>query len=288
MKMKIEPRRTKFVLVLSILSIALISGTGLAQQHDRRPPVASSRPSMIDAFLDNPVDSTDELVAVLQKNKKLRQRYSKHFNIPEDRIIDFVKNTLIVDRIKKDRVVTNYCITKTGRVYALHQTFKKGTKVWALRDGTPILRWACANPLAKRLPIALTSRRPRLSPTPEVAGQRPRVAESAPDPVIPDVEAGVPVIAPQEPLLANVENLAAPANFTGAASAISGGITIPGRFPLLPLTAITLPLINSLTRPGNNVVTPVVPEPGTMLLMAASLPVIAAIRTRRRKISACS
>lgn len=283
--MSIEPRRVSFVLVLTILSAALIEGTGLAQQHGNKTQVASSRPSMIDAFLNTPVNSTDELVAVLKRDKRLRARYAKHFNMPEDRIIDFIKNALIVDHLRQDRIVSNYCVTKSGRVYALRQVFKKGTKVWALRDGTPILRWACANPLAKRLPMTMASRRPRLSPSPMIAGQKPRTIENPLVPEIPELSAANPVIVAQEPVVVNVENLATAADLTSITSTISGGIpiSIPGRIPILPLSAISVPIINTLSRPGGSTFVPVVPEPGTVWLLATGLPLLGLRRFRRPK-----
>ncbi|MDX1934135.1 MAG: DUF6777 domain-containing protein [Capsulimonadales bacterium] len=277
MKWKIEPGRARFVFVLTLLTAALIEGTGLAQQRDRPLRAAARRPSMIDAFLDRPVDSTDELVAVLRKDLRLRRRYARHFNLPEDRIVDFVRNALIVDYLKRDRVVTNYCVTGNGRIYPLRQVFKKGTKVWALRDGTPVLRWACANPLTKRLPMTLTSRRPTLSPIPEVGGRRPQIVETVPPPRLPEVAAATPTLPPNEPLEASTENLLSGPDLVGSSVVIVGGTPFPSRLPLAPLTLITLPIIGNLPHSGSGA-TPVIPEPGGIWLLLTGIPFLLARR----------
>ena len=127
-----------------VVSAATFGGTALADKHHY--------PNAPDSFLSYQVDSTSELVAALRSDQALRQRYARHFGIPEDKVVDFVKSALIPYTLPADRSVTVYGVTKSGRIYATRSRLRKGTKVWATRSGVPVLKWLCANPLTKTLP----------------------------------------------------------------------------------------------------------------------------------------
>jgi hypothetical protein len=79
-----------------------------------------------------------------------------------------------------------WCASKTGRLYVVHQHFQAGTRVFALRNGTPVMKWACGNPLVTMLPMPPVTktpiaRKPQL-PTDNVAPfNETIVSESTPE-----------------------------------------------------------------------------------------------------------
>lgn len=146
MRVFFDPRKAVMAtLVLAGSALAYLGSAELAAEIHRQPTGP-------DAFLNFQVDSTDELVAVLKKNPALRKRYARHFKVPEDRVIAFVKYALIPSRLPADHTTTVYGVTKSGSIYPVRHILKKGTKVWATRSAVAILKWQCANPVTTELP----------------------------------------------------------------------------------------------------------------------------------------
>jgi hypothetical protein len=245
-----RPQKLKIAFAATVIVAAGIEGTVLAQRHQ----VPAGR----DAFLNYQVDSTDELVSVLKKNKTLRQRYAKHFGIPEDRVIAFVKEALVPYRVPRSCVVTDHGVTKDGRIYPVKVTLKKGTKVWATRSGLPILKWACANPVAKSMPGTLMASRPRWTKAP-LGQPSMELASSVPSPILaPMPEAGVPSpeFATPETVAVDTSALTLPPALSGVGStsvpAVSaaplpggGGSGGPGIAPFLIPVAIAVAANNN-------------------------------------------
>ncbi len=106
-----------------------------------------------DRFLEGPALTTDGLVQAIRSNRVFRVSLAKHFGLSESRLISFIKDALVPFILPKDTVVSNYGITKSGLIYSKKMTLKKGTRVWATRDGKPILKWVCSNPLLAKAPV---------------------------------------------------------------------------------------------------------------------------------------
>jgi hypothetical protein len=271
------------VIASGIAGVGLLSGIVYAQKHHA--------PTGPDAFLHYQVDSTDELVEALRENPQLRRSYARQFGVPENRIIAFVKDALVPYRLPQSRVVTDYGITRSGRIYCVRERMRKGTKVWATRSGVPILKWACANPLTKVLPglqLAAAPRpvRPHTSlhaPTAvpvvkQVASSELPPAELNPVPVTPTIDTAA--IVPSIP----VTGVAA-----GSIPSIgpTGSTHIgPGPLPYLIPIAIIIGISSghgghSGTPPGGGGTGPAVPEPASLpLLFAAGLPALFCARRR--------
>jgi len=266
----------------AVIGAALFGGIVAAKKHHE--------PTGPDAFLHYQVDSTDELVTALRENEGLRRRYARHFGIPENRVVDFVKNALVPYRLPESRKVTVYGVTRSGMIYGVHTRLKKGTKVWATRSGVPVLRWACANPLIKVLPgtqLALAPRPTRPRPRPVVANV-PKLASAVSNELPP---APLPLTAPVAPPI-NTNALAAPMPpAIGVATAPAPAIAAvshggPGIGSILiPIGIIIGTTIGHTGGGGSNVTPPpvIIPEPGTLsLILGAALPAIG-ITTRRRR-----
>ena len=151
--------------------VSLLAASCLAQTRERTsaallrmPPVLGAFPQEPlrsprslhpgrDRFSPTPALSTRALVETLKTNKTFRKNLAKHFGIPEERVVDFVQDALVPWILPQDTRVINYGVRKTGRIYGKRITLKKGTRVWATRDGKPILKWDCSNPLLTKAPV---------------------------------------------------------------------------------------------------------------------------------------
>ncbi len=106
-----------------------------------------------DRFLNEPVLTTDALVESLKTNKTFRRNIAKHFRLPEERVVEFVQDALVPYILPRDTTVNNFGVTRRGMIYGKKMILKKGSRVWATRDGKPILKWICSNPLLTKIPI---------------------------------------------------------------------------------------------------------------------------------------
>ncbi|MBC8142179.1 MAG: hypothetical protein H7Y38_12145 [Armatimonadetes bacterium] len=109
-----------------------------------------------DAFAKHPsqANSPQAFAQFVSQNQSLSQRYSRHFNVPQDRLVSFFKTSLVAYKLPEARTLTTYGVTKSGAIYPVEITLPKGTPVWATREGVPVLKWNCSNPLASILPGA--------------------------------------------------------------------------------------------------------------------------------------
>lgn len=256
-------------------------------------------PNSPDSFLSYQVDSTSELVAALRSDQALRQRYARHFGIPEDKVIDFVKSALIPYKLPTDRSVTVYGVSKSGRIYATRTRLPKGTKVWATRSGVPVLKWLCANPLTKTLPgtkIA-KARSAKIKPKTKVAAAKP-LSPAAADVALPIAEEPMLSLPPVVSTALTTPNLPAPAPLSMTPSALvpPGPVVAKANYGLLfPVGLVLLSTLGN-GNGGNGiggVVSPVgppvaigaeAPEPGSLaLVLAAGIPVAGALYRRRRR-----
>ncbi len=268
---------------LAAASVTALSASGGAAAWAQKPQAARHartqtathvrNPAGRDAFYTVQSNSTAQLAAAVKKDARLRRLYAKHFGVPESQIADYVQNALVLYTLPEAQSVTTYGVTKTGRIYPVKQTLKKGSKVWATRSRMPILKWACSNPLTRKLPGTTFASPPRITPAVEAAR---RVAS-------------LPATAVETPEFAPVGALAIPTAITAtgggggvmAPAIISGGragFPIAAFLPVAGLIAIT-------SKGGDNITPPpvtAIPEPGTLALALVAVPFAGALLRKRR------
>ncbi len=125
----------------------------VAKAPTGKPAMPTQRvPTPPDSFLRYKVYNTAQLIAQVQADPKVRQVFARHFNVPESRVVSYMRANLVESYVPRTGRYTVYCVRRNGKIYSVRQTFRKGTKVFSLRNGQPVMKWVCGNPLSKYLP----------------------------------------------------------------------------------------------------------------------------------------
>lgn len=117
---------------------------------------AGLRTTPPDSFLVYKVYSIDQLIDEVRSNPRIQNVYARHFHVPQSRVVEYMQANLVESYIPETRDYTCYCVRGNGLIYPIKQRFTQGTKVFALRNGEPVLKWVCGNPLSKFLPAVET------------------------------------------------------------------------------------------------------------------------------------
>jgi hypothetical protein len=229
-----------------------------------------------DSFLPYRAYTVDDLVAQVRNDDIVRQRLAKHFHVSQAELVAYLRDNIKVVTFSSSGWKPVYGVDRTGRIYRARDYFYRGGKVFGLSDGTPLLKYACGNPLVTTLP-------PRKKPVPVA---RPRVelrppqpySEVVETPVAPTVEvpAPIPVQSPEENILVAALPVApiievAPTVVGSRAAAL----------PLWPLAGGIIPFLHHHEQPHPT--PPVIPEPTSLLLFATGLVVVGGMLIRRRR-----
>ena len=259
-------------LALSAVSLAQTETSPVLLSNSSAPTFTSQRVAPgPDRFSNTPALTTEGLVENLKTNKSFRTNLAKHFGVPEDRVVEFVQDALIPQTLAKDTRVMNYGVTKAGKIYGKSATLKKGTRVWATRDGQPILKWNCSNPLLPKAPVL----RQRPTPTSVSIDRGKGVLDPGASVLAPmGVEAPVGITlamdTPGEPeVLVTIPTPGPPAPLALRTNIARTGL------PLLPLAGAVGLVVRSQGTPRNTV-----PEPGTLALIALGSASLLALRRR--------
>ena len=156
---------------------------------------SSVRPTPPDSYLQYKVYSVHELVKQVSGNPRLIHIYAKTFNKPDNYVLHYISNYVQESYIPETAYYTVYCVRKNGLIYPTKQRMIKGTKVFALRNGTPVMKWLCGNPLSNFLPVVYKAK-----PLPAVVHTKDVVNILPTEPEQEVVPAEVPVVAPATPV----------------------------------------------------------------------------------------
>jgi hypothetical protein len=216
------------------------------------------------AFIRRPVKSIDDLIVHAQSDKVVMERFTRHFRMKPDQVVQYFKS-LHLAKIGHDGVYLVYNVRSDNIIRGRHFNLKKGTLVFADRNGRPILKKECANPMWMGLPpmVAQTPVAPRANPREGLEGD----VSSTEDLVI--MEPGIMPVPPE----AIVAGPIIPPAVQGVA--ISNG----GNFGFLPFLFLGGGAAKLLIFKEDEDHPPV-PEPATLLVTGAGL---AALVAKRRK-----
>jgi|GEM_PF-3352881 len=153
-----------------------------------------------DSFMKEQYTTKAELMTGLRDHPAILKAMAECFGTNPDALYRYVEKNVSLGRLAKSGMYPVWGLRAHRKVYLLHRHFKKGEPVWMLADGTPILRWRCANPMATSLP-AMTASETAPPPPPEPVVTPP--PPKPPEPVAPPVEPPAPpVVAPPPPPVA--------------------------------------------------------------------------------------
>jgi hypothetical protein len=273
------PRHTNqtgalITLGLACVGLSTFSSPVLAAHNTLRAPHvvrhashASRRATPPDSYLQYKVYSVDQLIEQVSGNPVVRQRFARHFQIPESRVVSYMRANLVESYIPATGRYTVYCVRRTGKFYPVKQTFRQGTKVFALRNGEPVMKWVCGNPLSHFLPSVQV--RTIASKLPPVIKVSPSIQTFSPadtmDVLVPS-EVTSPVYQPMVPI---------------PTAAVSSAALGRGGASLLPFL-LPAALIGIHSGSNSHFVPPAVPEANELLYLAAGIPIIGLL-VRRRK-----
>jgi hypothetical protein len=251
------------------------------------PRTLEARVTNPDAFIKTEIRSVQDLVRVVTSNPRVRRNFARHFRIPEAQVASYFQRQLVYTRLKQSHTTHVFGVTRTGRIYAVRERLRRGTPVFALRNGAPVLKACCANPLVTRLPPMITVR----PPTPTVPRPTPVVAPPVvTTPLTPPTTAFIAPL-PTEPPEPVVDVVPTPLE---SEFAIEPGASPPPvvkgppsrrGFPFWILVGVPLAFIDT-GGGGEEEMPQPIPEPHTWLLLGAGLPVLALASRVRRSSSA--
>ncbi len=107
---------------------------------------ASSMPP--GAFLKQPAPSVAALVNQLRRDPATCIRYSRLYNMSPE-MVRTAFAAMRLERLPQDRIFKVHYIHPGERIGYKLRRLKRGTEVYAMADGTPILARVCGNPLVK-------------------------------------------------------------------------------------------------------------------------------------------
>ena len=236
----------------------------------------ASHPTAVGSFLGAMVYTAPDLIYQLETHPAIAARYARHYHMTPANIIRYMKTNLVESYMPRTQVFKTYWVRRNGQIRTGQERLVKGTRVFALRNGQPVLKWVCGNPLTTSLPPVRTmAASTDMSFHSKMAPSEEMMVPSEPADVIIPTEAP-PVMmteVPDEPI--RFSSAALPP----AASSFS--------FPWLPIAA--LPIIVGVTHSGGGGGSkpPPAPESSTLISFAAIAGLGAFMAMRRRRPDCC-
>jgi hypothetical protein len=251
--------KSTVALLLASLTLGGAVSAAPAAHHYLPPP---------DSYLRYSVYSVSQLIKEVQQYPSVRQRYAQQFQIPESQVASYMRHNLVESWVPQTGMYTVYCVNHAGKIFTVKQKFHKGTKVFALRNGEPVMKWICGNPLMRYHADLAMAPIVRQKLSPSIQALTP--ADTTAALLVPGEIAAAPTL------------VSIPA--TEGASSI---------FPGAAKALFALPLLGFLSNSGHGGGgggtppliphrTPDVPEPASPILLLAALPFAALVIARRR------
>lgn len=133
---------------IAVICILLVAQCG-SFASQRKPP----RPG---SFVRYSAETVEQLVNQILTDKVVGKRYFMMFKMKPEQLASYFRDNLQVTKLSKPLKVRMHFISKTGKILVRNCWLSAGKKVFATRDGTPVLDIGCGNPLVERLPVVET------------------------------------------------------------------------------------------------------------------------------------
>lgn len=198
------------------------------------------------SFLKEPAYTPQDLSRMIQQDKVVALRYSKHFGMSPEELAKYVETYTSAKNLTHSHRYVVFYIGKNGKITSRARLIKAGTRVLINWKGEPIMDLRCGNPFTKELP-----KRPAVAQKPQPPPATAQPVASQPvaqvEPAQPETVTAVPVetkvldvppaelpppIPPQVITETKVTSFILPALVgAGAIGALSGG---GGSSPVVP------------------------------------------------------
>lgn len=231
--------------------MSFVCSLGWAHKQEKTPP---------GSFLKYRAYTSEELTKQILNNSIIGKRYSLHFKQSPKEIVANISNELCLISIKKPIKVYSYYISKSGKIHKKQKLLSRGTLVFADNKGTPIIAWACGNPLSAQLPAIVD--RKNIIPANPIEPIIEKIEES-PVPLISPIESPVIDIVEDVLIFPPAESIEIiPIDNEIISPILSITETMPSTF-LLPGFVAVLPFIA-----GEKEINPIViPEPNCGIII---------------------
>lgn len=166
------------LLVLIIMAACVPSDAIAAGNQQTRPG----------SFLRHRADSAKALADQVSSKSIVGRRYAQHFNTSPESLKRYFQENLQLITLKRPMETTVYYLSKNGGIGQSKRLLPAGTRVFATKNGEPLLEWRCGNPLTKRLPVTVAKAKPAKSTAAKPSGggaetAAPEVTEPETEPV---------------------------------------------------------------------------------------------------------
>lgn len=216
------------------------------------------------SFLMSPARTTSELIRQVKNNPVVMDRFVRHFQMSPDAVIRMLSG-LHVESLKEDAYYEVFNVPgSTGEIRSRKLLLKKGTKVFANAEGTPVLQAACGNAMMRTDMASAAAPVTAMSSPIGPAGIQTGMPKG--------VETNSSLLVPTGTAVPDV-TFEQPAPGGGVVSTNQGGAPFIGAGALGLLPALFLGL--------NGGGTSTVPEPSTIVALCIGAGLVAA-RLRRR------
>ncbi len=99
------------------------------------------------AFLNERVTSVSQLLAQLERDPEVRDRFMRHYGMSRAEIQTYFK-TFRIAKLKKPGVFRVFGVLASGKIHAILQRMKVRAVVFVDQAGTPVMRMYCGNPMS--------------------------------------------------------------------------------------------------------------------------------------------
>jgi PEP-CTERM motif len=143
-------KMNKLILALGLVSISVAAFAQEAPEKDESMALAPAvvNRSEPNAFLTKPAKNHEALMSQVKNDSAVTDRFMRHFGKTREEVIDMMSG-LRLDRLKEDGVYLVYNVPESGELRARSIYYKKGTPVWVDQMGNLVLKESCGNPMMR-------------------------------------------------------------------------------------------------------------------------------------------